>query len=375
MYKPKLKIGIVSNSAWSVYNFRADVIKHFIQTLAVEVMVFAPDDEFSANLKELGCVFIPVHFNNRTENPFSDFSLFLAFNRLYKIHKPDVLFHYVIKPNIYGTLAASFQNIPSIAVVTGLGFSFAKRNWLNFLIKLLYRFALKRASEIWFLNNEDASYFIKHKIVKIQKVKVISGEGVNTAFFKKQAIQSNEKFVFLMSTRLLKSKGVGVYADASLILKNKNYNIECCLIGFYESHHPDSITKEEIEFWQKQGLINYIGFLKDVRPVLDKADCFVFPSYYSEGVPRCLMEAAAMQIPIVTCNNRGCKEVVIDKVSGLLCNINDPFDLAEKMEEMILLSREDRDKMGKEGRKLVEKKFNIQNIIKEYNNSLKKFIQ
>ena len=375
MFEKKLKIGIVSNSAWSVYNFRSDVIKHLVQNLSVEVLVFAPDDEFSVNLKDIGCVFIPVNFNNRTENPFSDFGLFLSFNRLYKLHKPDILFHYVIKPNIYGTLAARFQNIPSIAVVTGLGYSFARKNWLNFLIKQLYKFALKRAKEVWFLNNEDATYFIKNRIVKIQKVKVISGEGVNTSYFVKEANHTNERFTFMMSTRLLKSKGVGVYADAAMILKKKNYNFECGLIGFFESHHPDSITKEEISVWEKQGLIKYIGFLKDVRPVLDKADCFVFPSYYSEGIPRCLMEAASMELPIVTCNNRGCKEVVIDKKSGLLCNINDPFDLAEKMEEMMLLSKQQRDKMGEEGRKLVDKKFNIQNIIKEYDSSLKKLIQ
>lgn len=179
MSENKLKIGIVSNSAWSVYNFRADVIKHLLQNLNADVLVFAPDDEFSTNLTALGCKFIPVNFNNRTENPISDFSLLMSFNKLYKIYKPDILFHYVIKPNIYGTLAARFQKIPSIAVVTGLGYSFARKNWLSFLIQQLYKFALKRANEIWFLNNEDASFFINNNIVKIQKVKVISGEGVN----------------------------------------------------------------------------------------------------------------------------------------------------------------------------------------------------
>jgi glycosyltransferase involved in cell wall biosynthesis len=117
-------------------------------------------------------------------------------------------------------------------------------------------------------------------------------------------------------------------------------------------------------------LIQYSGFAKDVRPFLQGADCFVFPSFYNEGIPRCLMEAASMELPIITSNNRGCREVVLNNSSGFLCRLHDPFDLADKMERMINLSAEERQRMGQHGRALVYKKFSIDKVIAEYTDTL-----
>jgi glycosyltransferase involved in cell wall biosynthesis len=138
------------------------------------------------------------------------------------------------------------------------------------------------------------------------------------------------------------------------------------LIGFYEQHHPDSIHPADMERWQQEGLIHYSGFARDVRSALAAADCFVFPSFYNEGVPRCLMEAASMQLPVITSANRGCKEVVAENITGFLCNMNNPFDLADKMEKMINLGQAERTEMGVQGRLLVTEKFNIQRIIEVY---------
>jgi glycosyltransferase involved in cell wall biosynthesis len=200
---------------------------------------------------------------------------------------------------------------------------------------------------------------------------VLPGEGVNTGHF--SPVQFTRKpgdFKFLMSTRLLKSKGIGLYADAARILKKKNYQVSFSLIGFYEKNHPDSVSPEDIKKWEEEGLINYLGFTDDVRPYLHQADCIVFPSFYNEGVPRCLMEAASMEIPAITSYNRGCKEVVLNNSNGYICNMNDPFDLAEKMIKMIHTSPEERSRMGKNGRQLMLKKFDICKIIEEYSNTL-----
>jgi glycosyltransferase involved in cell wall biosynthesis len=370
------RICFVSNSAWSIYNFRIDIIRHFINK-GHEVLVLAAADEYAALLQDQGCRFIPVDFNNRTENPFSDYLLYTRFRRLYREHRPDIIFHYVIKPNIYGSLAAAAEGISSVAVITGLGYGFSKQNWLYFLIKLLYRHALKKPGEVWFLNNEDAKFFTGHHMVKVEKARVLHGEGVNTVFFSPAAKPPGKKkqvFRFLMSTRLLKSKGVAIYADAARILKKKNYHIDFELIGFYEKHHPDSIRQEDIERWQNEGLINYRGFANDVRSFLAEADCFIFPSFYNEGVPRCLMEAASMELPVITSRNRGCKEVVMDGVTGFLCNMNNPFDLADKMEEMVKLSPEERTNMGINGRLLVGTHFNIQRVIEVYEQAIKVLI-
>jgi glycosyltransferase involved in cell wall biosynthesis len=368
----KKVITFVSNNCWSIYNFRADVIKKLLQD-GYQVAFIAPRDEYASMLISLGCTYYPVQFSNKSLNPLADIRFYFQLKRLYRQIKPQLVFHYVAKPNIYGSLAASSLGIRSVAIVTGLGYAFHRRNWLYRLVKFMYRHALKRAEEVWFLNNEDAGAFRKEKIVRIAKVKVLPGEGVNTGYFSPQfdgIKQPNEKFTFLMSTRMLKSKGISVYADAARILRKKDYDVQFDLLGFFEKEHPDSVTEEEIRKWEEEGLLHYKGFVKDVRPFLKQADCFVFPSFYNEGVPRSLMEAASMELPIITCVNRGCKEVVLNNSTGFLCNPNDPFDLAEKMERMIKLAPEFRDRMGKHGRLLVIKKFNVKNVVKEYERKL-----
>jgi glycosyltransferase involved in cell wall biosynthesis len=363
-------IAFVSNSAWSVFNFRLDVIRWLLKN-DVKVLVFAPADDYADKLTARGCNFIPIDFDNRDENPLKDYLFYRQLRRLYRQYKPDFIFHYVAKPNIYGSLAAKAEKIPSVAVITGLGYPFAKRNFLFRIMRMLYRKALRHTREVWFLNNEDAKVFITEKIVSIDKMKVLPGEGVNTKHFAPSPPHGdNRPFQFLMSTRLLKSKGIGLYADAARILKKKNYHVKFSLIGFFENNHPDSISPENLKKWEDEGLITYLGFADDVRPYLQKADCMVFPSFYNEGVPRCLMEAASMEIPAITSFNRGCKEVVLNNSNGYICNLNDPFDLADKMEKMINTSSDERQRMGKNGRQLVLKKFDICKIIEEYSNTL-----
>lgn len=364
-------IAFVSNSAWSVYNFRIDVIRWLLKH-GVSILVFAPGDEYSEKLEATGCRFIAIDFNNKGENPFKDFFFYHRLRKLYKQYRPDFIFHFVAKPNIYGSMAASAEKIPSVAVITGLGYPFAKRNLLFRIMKTLYTRALKRTSEVWFLNNEDARIFVSERIVNISKVKVLPGEGVNTKHFAPSPLHfmHDRPFEFIMSTRLLRSKGIGLYADAARILKKKNYDLRFTLIGFFDKNHPDSISQDDLDRWEKEGLITYLGFADDVRPYLQKADCVVFPSFYNEGVPRCLMEAASMELPAITSLNRGCKEVVLNNSNGFICNLNDPFDLADKMEKMVNLSPEERLRMGKNGRQLVLKKFDICKIIREYSNTL-----
>ncbi len=189
----------------------------------------------------------------------------------------------------------------------------------------------------------------------------------NGAKKRKQAIP-----VFNEHAPATKSKGIAIYADAARILKQKNYDAGFELIGFFEAHHPDSIAQEDLDRWEQEGLIRYSGFAHDVRPFLYNADCFVFPSFYNEGIPRGLMEAACMELPIITSLNRGCKEVVLNNSTGYVCNMNDPFDLADKMEKIINLPEEERTRMGKNGRQLVIKKFHVDKVIREYEQTLQK---
>jgi glycosyltransferase involved in cell wall biosynthesis len=369
----KRLIAFVSNSAWSVYNFRIDVIRHLIAK-GFKILVVAPNDENSSLLMDEGCIYADINFNNRHENPLQDVTLYNQLKSIYRRFRPDFIFHYVIKPNIYGSFAAANLRIPSVSVITGLGYPFARKNWLYYVVKSLYKKALQRVTEVWFLNNEDAQAFTTNHIIPIRKVKVLPGEGVNIDHFSpafETSVQKNGRFIFLMSSRLLKSKGISIYADAARILKRKTTDATFELLGFFEKHHPDSLTIEEIRKWESEGLLHFNGFANDVRPYLKNADCFVFPSFYNEGVPRGLMEAASMELPIVTAYNRGSKEVVLNNSTGYLCNPNDPFDLADKLEKMMLLPVDERKRMGKNGRALVAKKFNVQKVIQQYDSILK----
>jgi glycosyltransferase involved in cell wall biosynthesis len=367
----KKKIALVANSAWSVYNFRMDLIRHLL--LSFEVLIIAPEDEFADELKQAGCTYLDIRFNNRSENPLLDYSLYKSLKKIYLSEKPDFIFHYVIKPNIYGSLAAARCGIRSVAVITGLGYTFDRHNWLNRVVSFLYRIALKRANEVWFLNQEDAGVFVDRKLVSAKKIKILPGEGINTTHFYPQVnrpVARTKAFQFLMSTRLLKSKGVGIYVEAARMLKNKYLDIRFELIGFFEKNHPDSISELELRHWQKRGIIHYGGFARDVRPFLRQADCFVFPSFYHEGIPRCLLEAAAMEVPIITSLNTGCREVVQEGLNGFLCTPNNAVRLAARMEEMMALTSNQRSALGRNGRELVSKQFGIDRILAEYDRTL-----
>ena len=367
----KKKIALVANSTWSVYNFRMDLIRHLLTSF--DVLIIAPSDEFAEELKKAGCSYHDIHFNNRSENPLLDYALYKSLKKIYKAEKPDFIFHYVIKPNIYGSLAAARCGIQSVAVITGLGYTFDRNNWLNHLVAILYRRALKNASEVWFLNLEDAQVFIQRKLTSKEKIKILPGEGINTIHFSPQTnkpVARSKAFQFLMSTRLLKSKGVGVYVEAARVLKNKHRDVRFELIGFFEKNHPDSISESELKLWEKKGIIHYGGFAHDVRSFLRQADCFVFPSAYHEGIPRCLLEAAAMEVPIITSLNTGCKEVVQEGINGFLCLPNSASGLASRMEEMMELGSVRRSELGKNGRDLVSAKFGIDKILLEYDKTL-----
>lgn len=366
--KTALAIAFVSNSCWSIYNFRLEVVKHFVSS-GYEVHIIAGQDDFAPRLMDAGCKVHSVHFNNRDKNPVSNIKLYWQLKRLYAAIRPQLIFHYVIKPNIYGSLAAGKLGIPSIAVITGLGYAFSSENLLFKIVCRLYRVALKRVSAVWFLNEEDAAYFKAKEIVKPGKIHILHSEGINTEKFIPVAKSENrgaKPFVFLMLTRMLWSKGVGILAEAASILKQRGYYFECRVMGFFEPHHPDTISLEDFQRWKDNDTFIYDGFAQDVLPHLQEADCFVLPSFYKEGVPRSLLEACSVQLPVITTNQTGCREVVIHGINGLLCNANDAADLAEKMQQMMALTDEQRSRMGEEGRKIAMEKFDINLVTEVY---------
>lgn len=365
-----MKLIFSGNTAWSMYNFRRQVFKHCINK-GYDVYVIAPKDNvFDKKLIEIGCKFIPIKLDRKGTNPFSDIKLCFKYYQIFKQIQPSGCFFYTIKPNIYGSIAASLLRIPYIPITTGLGYIFNTKNYISIIAKKLYKLAFQKASQVWFLNKEDINSFISEKIIPPSKAKLLRGEGIDLDYFKIHEDAQEEEITFILIGRMLWDKGVGVFANAAKLLKKKYSKVQFLILGPIDVNNPKGIPQKQLEEWNNQNIIRYLGETEDVRNYINKCTCVVLPSFYREGVPLCLMEGAASGKPLITTNNIGCKEVVEDGYNGFLCEAQNVESLASAMEKIINLSPEERKIMGKNGRKKMEKEFNIDLIIKKYESAI-----
>ena len=363
-----MKIIICLNTAWNLVNFRSGLIRALVAA-GNEVLAVAPDDKYAADLKALGCRFVPLHMDNGGTNPVKDALLTWRFLRLFARERPDAFLGYTVKPNVYGSLAAHMLHVPVINNIAGLGAVFIKDGWLVRVVRWLYRKALKRSAKVFFQNDDDRQLFISSALVRAEVTELLPGSGIDLNRFTPAVTQtvhdSNSKFRFLLIARMLRDKGVDEYVEAAKLLHARWPQAEFCLLGFVDVKNPAAISKAEMDTWVAEGVVNYLGVSDDVREQIATADCIVLPSY-REGTPRTLLEAAAMARPIITTDAVGCREVVDDSVNGYLCKVRDAGDLAEKMDRMLSLSKEQRTEMGLRGRAKMEAEFDEQIVIKKY---------
>jgi len=361
-----MKIAFVGNTSFSLYKFRLGVMRSFISK-GYEVIAIAPEDEYSTLFQDENIKFISIDIESKGKSILKDIKLIHQLTDIYKKNRIDFIFHYTIKPNIYGSIACRILNIPSVAITTGLGFSFNKTNIFNSFIKILYKFSLKNALQVWFLNSNDKATFIENKIIRPEKAFILHSEGIDSNYyFPQEKTQKTNKFTFLLLSRLIKEKGIEEYVKAAEILKRKGINAECQLLGKQEKESSKSISIEAVTAWHNEGIINYLGEYIDIRNYIANCDCVVLPSYYMEGVPRCLMEAMSMQRPIITTDNVGCRELIIDNLNGLMCQPKNVEDLANKMESLCTEKINECELMGINGRKRILDYFDEAKIIEQY---------
>ena len=361
------KIAFVGNSALTMMNFRLGLMKAL--TEQYEVVMITPEDCDLKPLKGTNIQFIPIVVDCKGTNPMRDMRLYRELKSIYAREQFGFIFHYTIKPIIYGSKAASVLGIKHIDVVTGLGYSFIKRNLLFYISCWMHKYALRNTDAIWFLNQDDCDCFVKWNLVPSSKTHVIHGEGVNTDFFH-ATHEPEEPFVFLHCGRMLRSKGVELYIHAAEKLKPVYPKVRWQLLGPLDALNPDAIRPAEMEEWVRSGVVEYLGVTKDVRPYLERCSCMVLPSYYMEGVPRSLMEAASMERPLVATDSVGCKDVVLDGVNGFLCEKRNMNSLAEAMRRMLEMPADKLHCMGKKGRELMLRKFDEKIVIAEYQKAL-----
>jgi glycosyltransferase involved in cell wall biosynthesis len=365
----KKHILLVGNTAWSMYNFRRNLMQHLVK-LGYKVSVLAPSEaDFDEKMRAIGVDFYDLPLSAKGTNPFADLALTFRIRKYIKQLKPDFAFFYTIKPNIYGGFAAKSCNLPYVAVTTGLGYTFVVDNLVSKIARLLYKLSFKNAQSVWFLNNDDKSDFLKYKLLPEERCFVLKGEGVNTERFQVKPLPKNIKF--LLMARMLWDKGVGEFVDAARLLKKDYPEVEFNLLGFLNAENPAAISEEQIRDWEKEGVIKYLGVTKDVRPYLEESTAMVLPSFYREGVPMTLLEAASMGRILISTDNVGCRDAVDDGINGFLVPIKDHVALADAMRMVIEMSYEEKVAMGLAGRKKVENEFADELVVKVYEGVLK----
>lgn len=362
-----LSICLVCNTSFAIYTYRQGLIRTLIANGAT-VTVIAPRDRTTALIEQMGCRFVELFVAAKGTNPRDDLRTLAALYRHYRAIKPDIIFHYTIKPNIYGTVAAWLARVPSIAVTTGLGYVFIQKSRAAMVAKALYRFAFRFPREVWFLNRDDQAAFVESRLLAHpERARLLNGEGVDLNQFAYRAPRQNPKqnFTFVLIGRLLWDKGVGEYVEAARLLRPQHPDARFQLLGPAGVDNPSAVTLDAVRAWEREGIIEYLGEAHDVREHIANADCVVLPSY-REGVPRTLMEASAMGRPIVATDVPGCREVVADGITGYLCEAKSAASLADRLQAMMALSAEERRAMGERGRTKVAAEFDENAVIARY---------
>jgi len=366
-----MRIAIVLNTSWNIYNFRMNFVKTLLSQ-GYEVHTIAPGDEYTKHLVEIGCIHHKVRMDSRGANLLKDSALILELFMIYRKVRPDLILHYTIKPNVYGTLAATLLGIPVVNNVCGLGTVFLKDNLVSAVAIFLYKVSFRFAKKVYFQNPDDLKLFIDKKLVPESVVDLVPGSGIDLSKFQPTGFKRNEKFTFLLISRLITDKGILEYIEAVKKLRSTGVDARFQILGAMDPEHKRGIKVEIIQEWINSGTIEYLGTTDDVRHFINHADCVVLPSY-REGTPRTLLEAASSSKPIIATDVPGCNHVVENNFNGLLCKLKDVNDLAEKMKMMANFENETLRQFGENGRAKVELEYNEAVVINKYLKTIQEF--
>jgi len=354
-----MKILILANSGGGLYRFRRELLEELMKVH--EVNICLPVDEFTDDLKTIGCKFIPCDFLERHgKNPLKEIQLIRFYDKLVKTEKPDIVFTYTIKPNVYGGMVCGKLNIPYVANVTGLGTAVENSGIMQNVTLTLYRMGLKKAQKVFFQNTENRDFMCNKSVIK-GAYDLLPGSGVNLTQFSVSEYPENETIDFVFVGRMMKEKGIDNYLEAAEVITEKYPYTRFHICGEPEENYEKRID----ELSGKKGII-FHGMVKNMKDMYKKICCTIHPTYYPEGLSNVLLESVASARPIITTNRAGCREVIDDGKNGYICKQNDTKDLIVQIEKFLALSREERKQMGLAGREKVEKEFDRQIVINKY---------
>jgi glycosyltransferase involved in cell wall biosynthesis len=359
------KIVISANTSWYIFNFRKNTIISLIES-GFQVFVVAPRDDYTDKLINLGCKFYNVEINRSGKNIFNELKTIFYLNGVIRKIKPFVILNFTPKNNIYGAFVGWINKVHVVNNIAGLGFLFNKNSFSTKIALFLYKVTQKTVFHVFFQNSLDMDFFVQRKIVKHEKSSLLPGSGVDLDHFKISHAKDDGCVRFLFLGRLLVEKGIANFIEAAVKVKANYPYAKFQILGFFDEQNPSSISIDTLKKYINDGTIDYLGSSVNVANFIKNVDCVVLPSFYREGVPKSLLEAAAMAKPIITTNNVGCKETIVDGVNGFLCKVKDSNDLADKIERVINMSHNDRILMGLNGREKMEKEFDEKIVVSRY---------
>ena len=360
---------IIASFANSLPHFRGDFITSLVKE-GYSVFAAAPDisEKVSTKLFNLGAKPISFGLDRTGLNPLKDYKSIQDIKKIIKDNDIDLVFPYTIKPVVYGSIAARMAKVPTISLITGLGFTFSgaskKARFLQQITKRLYRFALRKNDLVIFQNQDDLQLFQNHRIIATgQKTDIVNGSGVNLQkypFRTKKADTSQVKFVIV--ARLIREKGIQLFMDTAESLKKEFPLAEFHIIGGMGDSHS-AINAEELNRLHESNIIVFHGIKNNVPEFLHEMHVFVLPTFYREGIPRSILEALSIGMPVITTNTPGCKETIVADKNGFLIQPNSLEPLIEKC-RYFLENPSVIEDMGKNSRKLAEEKFDVNLINK-----------
>lgn len=349
------KILILSNSSGGLYDFRNELLLKLLEEYQVTVSL--PDQVRTKELSEEGCKVVHTPINRRGVNPIEDMKLLKAYRKLLKDERPDLVLTYTIKPNIYGGFCCGCMKIPYISTITGLGSTFQKKGILRKVIVTMYRMGIKRCACVFFQNEENQKIFDRFHI-KGKKSCLVKGSGVNLKRHSFEPYPEGEKVRFLFVGRMMKEKGIEELLTAAKELSSPKVIFE--LLGYCDEDYQDRLDASE-----KQGHIRQLGFNPDVHEYLKNSSALVLPTYH-EGMSNVLMEASATGRPVIATDVSGCREIFEEGITGFGCKPKSSEDLIRALKKFLILSPQERGRMGEKAREKMEKEFDREKVAGDY---------
>lgn len=364
------KVALVANSAFTVLNFRQELIREMVLRGYMVLIVCPPrcglmnGRDIESEITKLGAHFRPVNMERNGTNPLKDIGYLKRLVKLFRQESPAYVLNYTIKPAIYSSLAARMAGVRVICSnITGIGYALTSSDFKGQLIGAvvtnLYRLALRFNKCVFFQNPDDKDVFVSKGLVDGRHTAILNGSGINTEFFNRSAeFPVDCSFIFV--GRLLRDKGIFEFIYAAEKLRKLNSEVRFSIVGKLDDN-PESLSQRDLQTLADKGVVNYLGSVPDVRPYLEEHQVLVLPSY-REGTPRSVLEAMSMAMPVITTDAPGCRETVIDGSNGYIARVGDGDSLFECMKKMIDNQHLVKN-MGLKSRQMAEQKYEVKNVV------------